>query len=182
MNKKLSIKELTLTSMCTALMAIFSQLSIPLPFTTIPLTLQTLGIVLIAIILEHKISTLSILLWILIGMIGIPVFSGFSGGIGVIVGPTGGYILGFIFMTYIIGYLSSKKNNVFLFFGLYVGQIVQYTFGVFQMKQVLGLTINQSLATGVYPFIIKDVILITLGAFIALSIKKILISSNVYNF
>ncbi|MGL5352634.1 MAG: biotin transporter BioY, partial [Clostridium sp.] len=86
MKLNLSVKEITLVGMCAALMAIFSQLSIPIPFTTVPLTLQTFGLVVISVVLGRKLGTLSIIIWTLLGAIGIPVFAHFSGGIGIILG------------------------------------------------------------------------------------------------
>lgn len=168
----LSVKEITLVGMCAALMAIFSQLSIPLPFTTVPLTLQIFGVVIIAIILEHKLGTLSMIIWTLVGAIGLPVFAGFSGGFSVIAGPTGGYIIGFIVMAFIVGYAASKDNKIILFVGVYLGQAVQYTFGVVQMKIVLGLGVQEALVAGLYPFIAKGVIEIAVAAVVALTIKK----------
>ena len=172
MKKKLSVRDITLVGMCAALMAIFSQLSIPLPFTTVPLTLQTFGVVIIAIILEHKLGTLTMLIWTLVGAIGLPVFAGFSGGFSVVIGPTGGYIIGFIIMAFIVGYAASKDNKVVLFAGVYLGQAIQYTCGVLQMKVVLGLGMHEALVAGLYPFILKGIIEVALAAMIALLIKK----------
>lgn len=174
MKLNLSVKEITLVGLATAIMGIFSQLSLPIPFTTVPLTLQTFGLVIISVVLGKKIGPLSILIWALLGTIGIPVFSGFSSGLGVLVGPNGGYIIGFIFMSFIIGYTSTStsKNNILLFLGVYLGQAVQYTFGVLQLKIVLGLSFPNSLLAGLYPFILKDIIMITVAVTLALAIKK----------
>ena len=174
MKLNLSVKEITLVGLATAIMGIFSQLALPIPFTTVPLTLQTFGLVIFSVVLGKKIGTLSILIWALLGTIGIPVFSGFSSGLGVLVGPNGGYIIGFIFMSFIIGYTSTStnKNNILLFVGVYLGQAVQYTFGVIQLKIVLGLSLPNALLAGLYPFILKDIIMITVAVTLALSIKK----------
>lgn len=174
MKLNLSVKELTLVGMCAALMAIFSQLAIPIPFTTVPLTMQTFGLVVIAVVLGRKLGTLSIIIWTLLGAIGIPVFAHFAGGLGVILGPTGGYITGFIIMSFIIGYSLKFENKIILFLGVYLGQASQYMVGLLQLKIVLGLTTQGALLAGLYPFIIKDIITITVAAFIALSIKKVL--------
>ena len=185
MKLNLSVKEITLVGLATAIMGIFSQLALPIPFTTVPLTLQTFGLVIISVVLGKKIGTLSILIWALLGTIGIPVFSGFSSGLGVLVGPNGGYIIGFIFMSFIIGYTSTSKNNILLFLGIYLGQAIQYTFGVIQLKMVLGLSFQNALLSGLYPFILKDIIMITVAVTIALAIKKslrrVLISNDKNN-
>ncbi|MGL5085381.1 MAG: biotin transporter BioY [Clostridium sp.] len=174
MKLNLSVKEITLVGMCAALMAIFSQLSIPLPFTTVPVTMQTFGLIIISIVLGRKLGTLSIIIWVLIGVIGIPVFAGFSGGIGVLLGPTGGYIIGFILMSFIIGLFSNTTKKWLLFLGVTLGQAVQFFFGVIQLKIVLGLTTQGALAAGLYPFILKDIIIITVSVFIGITVKKAL--------
>ncbi|MGL5353055.1 MAG: biotin transporter BioY, partial [Clostridium sp.] len=87
---------------------------------------------------------------------------------------TGGYITGFILMAFIIGYSCNIGNKLLLFLGIYLGQAIQYIIGVFQLKIVLGLTVQGALVAGLYPFIIKDLITITVAAFIGLSIKKTL--------
>lgn len=174
MKSKLTIQEMTLVGMCAALMGIFSQLAIPIPFSTAPITLQTFGVVVIAVLLEYKLGTLSMIIWTLIGAIGLPVFAGFSGGMGILLGPTGGYIIGFSVMVFIIGFAAWKKSKALLFVGTYLGQAIQYTFGVIQMKYVLGLDLKQALVAGVYPFVVKDVIVITLAVIIGLAVKKAL--------
>ena len=121
MKLNLSIKEITLVGMCAALMAIFSQLSIPLPFTSVPVTLQIFGLVVLSVIVGAKIGTISLIVFVILGAIGLPVFANFSGGFGVIVGPTGGYIIGFIIMAFLIGYASSKENKILLFIASYIG-------------------------------------------------------------
>lgn len=174
MKRTLTIQEMALVGMCAALMGIFSQLAIPIPFSAVPLTLQTFGVVVIAVILEHKLGALSMIIWTLIGAVGLPVFAGFAGGMGALLGPTGGYIIGFIVMTFIIGFAASRKNKVLLFVAAYIGQAVQYAFGVIQMKNVLGLSWNEALVAGVYPFAVKDIIVVTAAVIVSLIIKKAL--------
>lgn len=172
MKNHLSIREITFIAMATALMAIFSQISIPLPFTAVPITMQVFGVVVIAIVLEEKISAVAMLIFILLGAIGIPVFSNLSGGISVLVGPTGGYIWGFILMAFIIGYAAARKNKELLFLATYISLIIDYLFGVFQLKIVLGLSMEKALMVGAYPFIVKDIIVVALAVVIALMVKK----------
>lgn len=172
MKLNLSIKEITLVGMCAALMAIFSQLSIPLPFTSVPVTLQIFGLVVLAIIVGAKIATLSIIIFVLLGSIGLPVFANFSGGFGVIVGPTGGYIIGFIIMAFLIGYASSKKNITLLFIASYIAVTIDLILGTLYLKIVTGMTMQGALIAGLYPFILKDIITISLAVIIGLKVKK----------
>lgn len=103
------LRMLILTALCTAIICILAQITIPLPL--VPITGQTLAIGIVATILGSKYGTLASLLYLILGAVGIPVFSGFSGGLGVIVGPTGGFIFGFIPTAFIIGYYLEKKHH-----------------------------------------------------------------------
>lgn len=172
MKCNLSIKEITLVGMCAALMAIFSQLSIPLPFTSVPVTLQIFGLVVLAVIVGAKIGTLSIIVFVILGAIGLPVFANFTGGFGVIIGPTGGYIIGFIIMAFLIGYASSKQNKILLFIASYVGLTIDLLLGTLYLKIVTGMSIQSALIAGFYPFILKDFITIALAVIIGLKVKK----------
>ena len=100
---RLSIRELSLMGLFTAIIAAMSQLSIPMPYG-VPLTMQTLAIPLAGIVLGPKKGTLSTLAYILLGAIGVPVFSGFSGGIGIVLGMTGGFIMSFPAMACAAGF------------------------------------------------------------------------------
>lgn len=171
MQGKLSIKELTLVGMSAALMAVFSQIAIPLP-VGVPITLQAFAVVVIAIVLEQKLATLAMLIYTLVGSIGIPVFANLNGGLRVVVGPTGGYIIGFIIMTVIIGFVSKTNQKWKIFIGVYIGLIADYAIGVTQLAFVAKLSLPKALAAGLYPFVIKDIIFAALAAMIALKIKK----------
>lgn len=167
---RLSVREMIMVGVGAALMAVFSQLSIPLP--SVPLTLQVFGVVIISIILGKKLGTLSIIVFMLLGAIGLPVFAGFTGGLNIIAGATGGYIIGFVFMAFIIGYFIEKDKKPLAFIGAYLGLAVDYIFGMIQLKLLMGLTLEGALVAGLYPFIIKDLILTALGVMVALSIRN----------
>ena len=166
---RLSVREMIMVGVGAALMAVFSQLSIPLP--SVPLTLQVFGVVIISVILGKKLGTLSIIVFMLLGAIGLPVFAGFTGGLNIITGATGGYIIGFVFMAFIIGYFIEKDKKALEFIGAYLVLAVDYIFGVIQLKLLMGLTLEGALVAGLYPFIIKDLILTALGIMVAISIR-----------
>ena len=172
MKLNLSIKEITLVGMCAALMAIFSQLSIPLPFTSVPVTLQVFGLVIFSVIVGAKIATLSLIVYVAIGAIGLPVFANFHSGFGVIVGPTGGYIIGFVILAFLIGYASSKENKILLFIVSYIGVVIDLVLGTIQLKIVTGMTMNAALIAGLYPFILKDLIIASIAVVVGLKVKK----------
>ncbi|MDR3593624.1 biotin transporter BioY [Clostridium sp.] len=172
MKLNLSIKEISLIGMCAALMVIFSQLSIPLPFTAVPITLQIFGLVIISVIIGAKLGTLSIIVFDVLGAIGLPVFANFNGGLHVIIGPTGGYIIGFIIIAFLIGYASEKQNKILLFIASYMGLIFQLLLGTLQLKIVTGMNMQSALIAGFYPFVIKDLIMVTIAIVIGLRVKK----------
>lgn len=172
MKLNLSIKEMTLVGMCAALMAIFSQISIPLPFTSVPVTLQVFGLVILAVIVGAKVGTVSLIVYVIIGAIGLPVFANFHSGFGVLVGPTGGYIIGFVIMAFLIGYVSYKENKILLFAVSYIGVLMDLILGTIQLKIVTGMTVNAALIAGLYPFIFKDIITVSIAVIIGLKVKK----------
>ncbi len=171
--KKSNIKELTMIGLCAALMAVFSQISIPLP-SGVPITLQPFAVVLISVLLEEKLGTLSILIFIFIGAIGMPVFANFNSGFSAIIGPTGGFLTGFLIMAFIIGAFSKSKNKKLIFTGAYLGLLTNYIVGVLQLSFVLNVNIPEALIIGCYPYILKDLILTAVAVVIALKIKPII--------
>lgn len=171
--KKSNIKELTMIGLCAALMAVFSQISIPLP-SGVPITLQPFAVVLICILLEERLGTFSILTFILIGAIGLPVYANFNSGFSAILGPTGGFLTGFLIMAFIVGLFSKSKNKKLIFTGAYLGLIADYVVGVLQLALVLNVSIAEALVIGCYPYIIKDLILTAVAVVIALKIKPLI--------
>lgn len=171
--KKSNIKELTMIGLCAALMAVFSQISIPLP-SGVPITLQPFAVVLICVLLEERLGTLSILTFILIGAIGLPVYANFNSGFSAILGPTGGFLTGFLIMAFIVGLFSKSKNKKLIFIGAYLGLFTDYVVGVLQLALVLNMGIAEALVIGCYPYIIKDLILTAVAVVIALKIKPLI--------
>ncbi len=96
---------LTLTALFTAILAVASWISLPLPFTPVPVNLATLAVTLAGALLGYKYGSFSVLLYILLGAVGVPVFAGFSGGLGHLAGPTGGYIVGYLSSAFICGFV-----------------------------------------------------------------------------
>ena len=162
------ITDMVYIGLSAAIIAVCSWISIPL---TVPITLQTMGVVLISGLFGAKRGTLSTLLYILIGAIGVPVFSGFKSGFG-------GYIIGFIFTALIVGIVSDKTNKLWaLILSMVVGILVCYAFGTAWFAVVYAKTNEPaSLATilgwCVIPFLIPDAIKIALAAVLTNRLKK----------
>jgi hypothetical protein len=106
---KAALLDLVFVALFAAVMTVCAQIQIP--FGEVPFTLQTLGVFIAASLLGWKRGTLSVIVYVLLGLAGVPVFAGFSGGIGVLFGPTGGYIIGFIFTALIVGLMTEKLGK-----------------------------------------------------------------------
>ena len=166
--------NLTLTALFTVIIALCSMLSFP---TAIPLTLQTFGIFLSLFVLGGKYATVSIAVHFLLGAVGLPVFHGFNGGIGVIAGATGGYIVGFLVTgpIYILITKIGGNKTAVKFIAAFTGLIVCYIAGTvwFTLTWSDGKGFIYALITCVAPFIIPDTAKIILAYFIAKRLKKI---------
>ena len=169
-NKKLY--KLVLSAMFVAVIAICSWISIP---TTVPFTLQTLGIFIAAGLLGWKYGTLSVAVYILLGLVGVPVFANFSSGVGAIMGPTGGYIIGFLFTAVFLAATRGEKYNFkrYALLGCVVGIPLIYLFGFVQLKLVTGMPWDKAFMTGVLPFIPLDIVKCLGAAFLAGPIHRI---------
>jgi biotin transport system substrate-specific component len=130
-NTKSSTYQISLIGIMAAITCILGPLSIPIPFSPVPISFTNLAIYFTVFILGWKRGTISYLIYLLIGLVGLPVFSGFSGGPGKLVGPTGGYLIGFIFMAIIGGFFIEKfSGKVFMYIiGLILATIVAYLLG-----------------------------------------------------
>lgn len=145
---------------------VFAQIRVPIPLTPIPFTLQVLAVFLCGYFLNSRLASLSLALYLLLGMSGAPVFSGWGSGLSALMGPTGGYIAGFVPAVLAISYLSDKKVlgkfnivvtalaglGIIYFFGL-----MNLIFYIYFVVNVRGIElITTALQLGVFPFILAD--------------------------
>lgn len=175
--KKFSVTDLVYIGVSAALLAICSWITIPLP--SVPITLQTMGICLVAGLLGMKRGTLATLVFIALGAIGMPVFSEFTGGISIILGQTGGYIVGFIFTSLIIGFVSDKFKGrlIPLILSMVAGISVCYAFGTAWFAAVYAkandpASILTILGWCVFPFIIPDIVKIIVAGLLTIRLRK----------
>lgn len=180
MVKKSSVYQITIIGLLAAVICILGPLSIPIGL--IPISFTNLAIYFALYILGTKKATMSFLIYMLIGLVGVPVFSGFSGGPSKLLGPTGGYIIGFLFMALISGFFIDKfmAKWYLCIVGLIFGTAVCYTFGTVWLAYQADLSISAALAVGVIPFIPADLAKICIAAFIGPQIRKRLIHTNLY--
>ena len=178
--QKTNTRQLTLVGVMAAVTCILGPLSLPIGI--IPISLTNLVIYFAVYVLGRKRATLSYIVYLFIGLIGLPVFSGFSGGFTKLFGPTGGYLIGFIFMAFISGIFIDKfSNKIYIcFLGMILGTIATYIFGTAWLAYQAHLTFNAALAVGVLPFIPGDLVKMVIASFIGPQIRKRLISSGLY--
>ncbi len=182
-SSSLSTAELTQIAVFTAIIAILSQLSIPMP-AGVPMTLQTLIIPIAGIVLGRKKGTFATLLYLLIGAVGLPVFSGFKGGLGNLIGMTGGFLISFPVLSYTAGLgdvlgkkISSGKSKMSLYYvvlvaSLLIGATINYVFGTIWFMIVTSSDFIYSFTACVVPFIPTAIIKIIITAILGKQLKK----------
>ncbi|MEG1408391.1 MAG: biotin transporter BioY [Terrisporobacter sp.] len=177
---KLNTKELILCSIFAALTSVLAQISVPLPFTTILLTMQVFAIAITGLMLGSKCGFISVIIYLLLGCIGVPVFSNFSGGIGALLGPDGGFLISFPLMAWIIGYFKEKFNSSYsIIIGMLLGLLFVYIIGTVMFSSITGNTIYQSIIYCAVPFIIPDLIKLCLAYVIGTTVsKRVILSTN----
>lgn len=173
---KLSTRDLIITSLFTALTAVGGFISIPLG--PVSVTLQTFFVVLSGLILGAKLGALSQITYVILGLIGLPIFSGGTGGLTSVVSPTFGFLISFIIAAYLIGKLTEKNKSLSnLIYAVILGSFIIYIIGVpyfyFVFTRYLGKSINfyAALKYACIPFIPGDII----KAFLAIMLSKQLI-------
>lgn len=167
--------RLTISAIFTALIAILAQFAIPLPFSPVPVTGQTIGVILAAILLDKRTATISILAYLLLGASGAPVFSMARGGLYMITGPTGGYLWGFLPAVYLASIISSNSSGYLIqkaVLGAITAMAVIYLCGSLQLALIMGYTPVQVFMVGVLPFLAADFIKTGLAVFLGLEIYK----------
>ncbi|WP_426349695.1 biotin transporter BioY [Alloiococcus sp. CFN-8] len=170
----MNIKDITLISLMAALMCIVAPFS--LPVGPIPISLSTFAVYIAAGLLGRKRGTMAVLTYILLGATGLPVFSGFSGGIQKLFGVTGGYIIGYLPCVYISGYFIKnvdEKKWVYPI-GLSLGTLACYTLGTLWFMLQASVTPLTALSTCVFPFIPGDIIKIIAATTIISPMRKVL--------
>lgn len=173
--------SLILAGMFAAVTAVCSWINIPLPFTPVPINLALLAVYLSGGLLGARYGFFSQLIYILLGAIGLPVFSGMSGGFGIITGSTGGFIIGYLFAAFLTGLLSSrtkaitqKKAIACLALACLCGMICCYAFGLVWFMILTGTGLWGSLVACVIPFLPGDALKIILAVILIRRLKPAL--------
>lgn len=169
---KISVQDICSIAIMTAITVVMAQISIPMPMG-VPMTMQTFTITLAGVILGSKKGGLSILVYVLLGAIGVPVFAGFSGGVQNLIGPTGGFIISFPIMAYVIGLgvEHRKKKGMFVLM-LILGTVLNYVVGVAMFCIIMNSSVMTGITACVLPFIPTAIIKAVVAALLGLQIRS----------
>lgn len=159
LKERTTVERLIVLGVANLLLIACSQVRIPLPFTPVPITGQTFGVLLLGALLGSRYGTAVVSTYVLEGAIGLPVFAGWKGGFAALLGPTGGYIIGFIPATFVVGWLFERGWSRHLsttVAALLLGNAVIYAFGLPWLAFFVGW--NQVLQMGMLPFLPGDLV------------------------
>ena len=173
---RLNIRIMAVVGLMVAVCGICAQISIPLPFSPVPLTLQTLAVMIAALMLGPRWGTLVMAVYALCGIVGIPVFTQAKAGIGALLGPTGGFIWGFIPGAFVIGILAGDINKELKFAkavaAALAGLVVIYACGVWQLSVVAGLGLGKAFLVGALPYLPLEAGKLLLAAKIVNAVRR----------
>ncbi len=191
MKKSLTAKELTIIGNFTAVTAVLAQIAVPLPFTPMPISFGLVAVYITGILLKPNHAALTQISYLLLGAVGVPVFGNFRSGIGALFGPTGGYLLVYPIMAWIVSVsLNSRKSReaeyrqskkwLFLKSGvsICIAHIVLYLGGTIWLSATTGNSFQAALALAVYPFIPLDILKIVFCITIIIPLRSRLLLSN----
>ena len=165
---RISIREIAYTALGVALMIICSWLSVPL---TVPFTMQTFAVCLVAALFGLKIGMWAVAVYLLLGIAGVPVFAGFEGGLGYLLGATGGYLVGFLLTALVVGIVADKRGRgkKVLISAMVIGVLLCYALGTAWFVLVYTRTsgpvgVATALVWCVLPYVIPDIVKIVMAA------------------
>lgn len=165
----LSVRELAYIGLSAALITLCAWIAVPLP-SNISFTMQTFAICAVAALLGWKRGLLTVLIYLLLGFVGLPVFSGFRSGAGVLLGATGGYLIGFLFMAPCIGLCAERfgRSVPVLLLSMVLGEVLLYLFGTIWFVAVYtgGVGFGGALIMCVVPYLLPDAVKIALAVMV----------------
>ncbi len=161
-------------ALMAALMAVGAYLSIPVG--PVPIVLQNMFVLLAGLLLGSRWGAASVAVYLLAGAVGLPVFAGGLGGVGRLVGPTGGYLLGYLPAVWVAGFISEKTQGRIVgdVVAMVCASVVVYGCGVSWLKVLTTMTWSKTLVVGLYPFIVGDMLKIAAAAVIARALRPVM--------
>ena len=183
--KKLTTYQLTLTAVMAAVICVLGPISIAIPVSPVPISLGSMAVYLAVTVLGMKLGTLSCLIYLLLGLVGLPVFAGGSAGAAKLIGPTGGYLIGYLFLALIAGTFVGRfaenkwKNIAFAALGMILGTIVLYALGTAWLAYSAGMDFQAALWAGVIPFIPGDLVKMVIAVLLGSAVRGRLLRAGV---
>ncbi len=175
---KMTTKDLALIALFSALTAVTAQVSIYLPFMPVPISLSFIGVFTSAAVLGARRGAISQLVYILLGAFGLPVFAGMRGGLSVLVGATGGYLIGYVLMALVVGmFVDNKKAEGFLRLSavMALSLLPCYAVGTAWLSISQKLSLQAAFAAGVAPFFVFDILKALFTAYFSVQLKRIML-------
>lgn len=170
-----TVRQLALTGLMTAVLCVLSPFALHLPFNpNVPYSLGFLAIYFVTAVAGMKIGAVSVLAYILLGLAGLPVFTDFTSGPGKLFGPTGGYIIGYVFMALICGFFADRFHKRLLLYllGMILGSAVCYLFGTVWFAYQMKLTFAKALLLAVIPYIPADLAKLAIASAVGLQVRR----------
>lgn len=172
-NVAFSTKEIVMVGLCAAIMCIAGPFAVPIPISPVPISLTPLVIFLTAYILPTKLCTLSAAVYLMLGTVGLPVFSGFTGGVGKIASPTGGYLIGFLLTAFICSFFNHHFNkNIMSVPGMILGAAAYYLFGTIWFVVQQDVSFYAAFTACVLPYLFGDALKIAAAFIIGSRIRS----------
>ena len=167
-------KDMVLIGFMAAIICIMGPFSISLPFTAVPISLTNLAVYFVIYIVGTRRAVISYVVYLLLGVCGLPVFSHFSSGIQKLAGPTGGYLIGFILMAIFSGFFIDRwyDKPLIAFIGMWIGKVFSAALGAFWYAFSQGLTFQAAVLGGVVPFLAGDLVKTIIVALIGPMLRK----------
>lgn len=179
----MNTKRIALIGLMTAVICVLGPVSFPLPISPVPVSLGVLGVLLAAYLLGMKWGTVSCLIYLLIGLVGVPVFTGYSGGVGKVLGPTGGYLIGYLFLSLLTGFFVGKwpaKWPLHLA-GMILGTAAMYLFGTLWLGYLMEYSFLEALWIGAILYIPAELVKITITLSLGGLIRRQLMRAGLVN-
>ena len=172
-----TVRDMTKMAVCLAFCMVSAFISFPLPMTPGLVTALTIALDVTAFVLSPKLTFITVLAYVILGAVGLPVFPGGTGGLGRLLGPTGGFYIGWPFVCAIVSVLAKRRAMTFRWYALVavvVGIPLTYVGGILSMMIVMQIDLGKALMMAAVPFIPGDIMKALLSAFIGVRVNKML--------
>lgn len=169
--------QMVQTALFSGILCVLAPFTIPVPMSPVPLSFANFVVYLVGVLLGAKQGALCVLVYLVVGAVGLPVFSGFSGGIGILLGPTGGYLFGYLACVAVVGRLKdAKRKMLWNVFSMGLGTLLCYFLGTVWFLVIMdgSYAIGQALLVCVVPYSVFDFMKILAAAAVAEPMKRIL--------